>query len=257
MTSRAPAFSFPGSTTARALGWVGVAVAAGLVLAALGPFGTYMNDGVVKRAGYWVAATLLGVLLYGAALRVAEAAAPPGSWQRWPLIVGAALIATVPETAATRAGAFWLWPDLARSELPLAVWFAQTATIGLVATLVLALVTGRSASSNMRADSAALSVEPAETVLGSDVLALQMEDHYVRVHRQAGSDLILMPMTRAIERVESDGLRTHRSWWVARTAVVRVEGDARSMRLHLANGIVAPVARSAVSSLRSAGWIAG
>ncbi len=88
-----------------------------------------------------------------------------------------------------------------------------------------------------------------------DVLALQMEDHYVRVHREGGSELLLMPLGRAIERVQSSGLRTHRSWWVARHAVRAVEGDARSMRLRLSNGLVAPVARSAVTHLKSAGWL--
>lgn len=90
-----------------------------------------------------------------------------------------------------------------------------------------------------------------------DVLALQMEDHYVRVHRPTGSELVLMPLRRAMECVEAEGLRVHRSWWVARHAVSTVEGDARSMRLHLSNGVVAPVARSAIVHLRSSGWITG
>lgn len=93
-------------------------------------------------------------------------------------------------------------------------------------------------------------------LLGEDVLALQMEDHYVRVHRPTRSELILMPLGRAIERVGAEGLRTHRSWWVASQAVAAVEGDARSMRLHLSNGLVVPVACSAVTHLRAAGWIA-
>jgi DNA-binding LytR/AlgR family response regulator len=88
-----------------------------------------------------------------------------------------------------------------------------------------------------------------------DVLALQMEDHYVRVHRASGSELVLLTLGRAIERVDTKGLRTHRSWWVADHAVASVEGNARSMRLRLTNGVIVPVARSAVAQLRSAGWI--
>lgn len=85
------------------------------------------------------------------------------------------------------------------------------------------------------------------------MLALQMEDHYVRVHQSNGSELILLPLSRAIEAVSVDGLRTHRTWWVARHAVTAVEGDARSMRLRLSNGLVAPVARSAIIHLKAAG----
>jgi DNA-binding LytR/AlgR family response regulator len=89
-----------------------------------------------------------------------------------------------------------------------------------------------------------------------DLLALQMEDHYVRVHTPHGSELILMPLGSAIAGVTTEGLRTHRSWWVARHAVTAVEGTSRAMRLHLSNGVVAPVSRSAVVHLKSAGWIA-
>jgi DNA-binding LytR/AlgR family response regulator len=106
------------------------------------------------------------------------------------------------------------------------------------------------------ADAPKHTVEPSGRTLADDVLALQMEDHYVRVHRPGGSELILMPLTRAIAAVTADGLRTHRSWRVARHAVVGVDGDARAMRLRLANGLVDPVARSAVTHLRAAGWLA-
>jgi DNA-binding LytR/AlgR family response regulator len=83
-----------------------------------------------------------------------------------------------------------------------------------------------------------------------------MEDHYVRVYRPHGSELVLMPLGRAIRRAEAEGLQTHRSWWVARHAVVRVEKNARSMRLHLSNGVIAPVSRSSIIHLKTAGWIA-
>ena len=83
-----------------------------------------------------------------------------------------------------------------------------------------------------------------------------MEDHYVRVHTRTGSTLIHMKLTHAIEQMAGlEGLRTHRSWWIARHAVDRIEGSPRSMRLHLQNGLSAPVARQSVTTLRQAGWL--
>ena len=71
-----------------------------------------------------------------------------------------------------------------------------------------------------------------------------------------GSTLVHMKLTRAIEHLDTlEGLRTHRSWWIARHAVMHVEGTPRSMRLCLRNGLSAPVARSAVTVLRQAGWL--
>ena len=89
----------------------------------------------------------------------------------------------------------------------------------------------------------------------SRLLALQAEDHYLRVHTEAGDGLILMRLGDAIAAVETlDGARTHRSWWVARDAVERVSrGDGRAT-LTLANGVEVPVSRTYAPKLREAGW---
>ncbi|MEO1729422.1 MAG: LytTR family DNA-binding domain-containing protein [Pseudomonadota bacterium] len=95
---------------------------------------------------------------------------------------------------------------------------------------------------------------PAE--LGSDVIALEMEDHYVRVHTALGSELVLMRLRDAMSHVsETEGRQTHRSWWVARGAVEDVKRDGRNVRLVLAGGVEAPVSRAQVSELKAAGWI--
>jgi hypothetical protein len=95
---------------------------------------------------------------------------------------------------------------------------------------------------------------PAE--LGSAIIALEMEDHYVRVHTALGSALVLMRMRDAATLLgELEGMQVHRSWWVARGAVEDVLRDGRNVRLKLARGIEAPVARANVAVLREARWI--
>lgn len=87
------------------------------------------------------------------------------------------------------------------------------------------------------------------------LLALQSEDHYLRVHTGAGDALILMRLSDAIAAVEGlDGRQTHRSWWVARQAIDMIaRGDGRAT-LTLSNGVEAPVSRSHAPHLREAGW---
>ena len=233
------------------LRWIGIAIVAGGILAALGPFGSYANEGPFQRTGYWIASVLLALMLYGTGFRIVTRFARQGSLKWWLALIGVTLLLSVPEAFATRAAAFWLWPELRQLGPSWPLWLAQTITIGLVAMIGAAFLVGRR-SVPVAAPFPAATTSP----LGRDVLALQMEDHYVRVHRPNGSELILMPLARAIEGVETEGLRTHRSWWVASHAVRKVEGNARSMRLHLSNGTVAPVARSAVIHLKAAGWIA-
>ncbi|MCX7863548.1 MAG: LytTR family transcriptional regulator DNA-binding domain-containing protein [Novosphingobium sp.] len=88
------------------------------------------------------------------------------------------------------------------------------------------------------------------------ILALQSEDHYVRVHGQKESELLLMRLRDAIAEMEGvEGQQVHRSWWVASAAVERAEPAGRSWQLILRNGLVAPVARDSVSRLRSEGLL--
>jgi len=92
--------------------------------------------------------------------------------------------------------------------------------------------------------------------LGSEIVALEMEDHYVRVHTALGSGLVLMRLRDAMAHVsEIDGRQVHRSWWVARLAVEDVRREGRNVRLRLARGLEAPVSRAQVSELKEAGWI--
>ncbi|EIZ81169.1 response regulator receiver protein [Novosphingobium sp. Rr 2-17] len=245
----------PAAFAASILRWAGVAVVAGAVLAILGPFGSYMNGGPVRLVTYWISAMLLGSILYGTAYVVVDRWASQSALRWWAGLIAGTLLASVPEALATRGGAFWLWPELARLGLSWPLWFLQTATIGLVSMVGVGAIARRSAPSNERPPPLA-PIGVANSSLGGDVLALQMEDHYVRVHRPTGSELIHLPLGRAIECVGPKGLRTHRSWWVASHAVAGVEGNARSMRVLLSNGVVAPVARSAIAQLRAAGWIA-
>ncbi len=90
---------------------------------------------------------------------------------------------------------------------------------------------------------------------GATIRAVQAEDHYLRIHTDRGSDLILMRLSDAVEELEGlEGAQTHRSWWVAREAVRAVErGDGRAT-LTLDGGLSAPVSRRYARMLRDAEW---
>lgn len=90
---------------------------------------------------------------------------------------------------------------------------------------------------------------------GAVIRAVQSEDHYLRIHTDRGSDLILMRLSDALAELEGlEGAQTHRSWWVAKDAVRNVSrGDGRAT-LTLEGGIQAPVSRRYARALREAGW---
>jgi DNA-binding LytR/AlgR family response regulator len=88
------------------------------------------------------------------------------------------------------------------------------------------------------------------------IVALQAEDHYLRVHFMGGqSALVLMRLSDAMSEFPAHkGAQTHRSWWVARDVkrtVARAEGRAT---LTLSENLDVPVSRSFYKKLQQDGW---
>lgn len=88
------------------------------------------------------------------------------------------------------------------------------------------------------------------------ILALESEDHYVRVHGPRGSELILMRLRDAIAEMDDvPGAQTHRSWWIAKAAIADAAGAGKSREIRLTNGLCAPIARDSVDRLRQSGFL--
>lgn len=87
------------------------------------------------------------------------------------------------------------------------------------------------------------------------LIAVQAEDHYLRVHTDAGDALLLMKFSDALELLaDRDGLRTHRSWWVARRAVEEARWRRGRGDLALTGGLTAPVSRAYAAQVRATDW---
>jgi len=91
----------------------------------------------------------------------------------------------------------------------------------------------------------------------SKVIALEAEDHYLRVHLDGGqSTLILMRLSDAIAELPGDaGAQTHRSWWVAKDVVRGVTKSEGRASLKLNAPLKVPVSRSFYKALNDAGWL--
>ncbi len=231
-----------------------VAIGIGLFLGLLGPFGSYAGPGIGWRMAYWVVMVGLGTVIFNLTVQFAQRLIGTAARLRWPMLVCAAALASVPQTLISRAAASFIWPELPRLGPPLWLWYLQVLLVFVVVSAGLSLSASRIAKTGGEAEDQPL-LEPNYNWPNS-VIALQMEDHYVRVHRADGSDLILLTMREAMARtVPAEGCQPHRSWWVARRAVQDIVGEPRSMRIRLTNGLMVPVARSKVASLRALDWL--
>ena len=75
--------------------------------------------------------------------------------------------------------------------------------------------------------------------------ALSSERHYVRVWTDAGSELLLMRLSDAMDQCSHlDGVQLHRSHWINRPGLDRVVRRSGKLEVVLANGESLPVSRS-------------
>jgi hypothetical protein len=232
-----------------------VGAAIGVFMAMVGPYGSYFNGPLPPRIFHFVACFWVGTLIFGVLQRLAVTWASRVGIPVW-LAVGAALLAgCVPLAAFVGWLATTLWPFLHGRIAPLE-WYGQCVVLsGPVLTFVIVRreLAARASPSRVPVVRPVVPAAAAEAVL-----CLRMEDHYVRVHTAGGSRLVSGPFERVIAGLGGvEGMRVHRSWWVARAAVVGVVADGRNLRLALRGDLSAPVSRASVARLREAGWLAG
>jgi hypothetical protein len=89
--------------------------------------------------------------------------------------------------------------------------------------------------------------------IGTDIVAVSAELHYLRVYTRIGEALILMPFGRAVEGLDViSGQRVHRSHWVALAHVLSLDSDGDRVLCRLETGLELPVSRTYRTRLRAA-----
>jgi hypothetical protein len=230
--------------------------ATGVVLGVVGPFGSFFNDVLPVRIIYWTLVFLMSGVVFGAAIRALWPRARRARAPLWLWLPPLVLAGSLPLTVASRLIAMGFWPGI-RHAVGWVEWYGQSVLIGLIYVglyAVLRMRTRPPPAPQAKGEPVILRHLPGR--LGRDLIGLQMEDHYVRLHTAEGSTLVLMPLGKAMAAVgDIDGLQVHRSWWVARHAVEGVVEDGRNLRLKLKTGLEAPVSRAHVARLKAAGWL--
>lgn len=233
----------------------------GAVLGVIGPFGSFFNDTLAVRMAYWAGVFLVCGVTFSLAIRVLAPHARRARVPVWAWAPAMVLALGLPLTWITRLIAAALWPGI-RQAVGAVDWYGQTVLVSLIYVALYGALR-RNASPVPVAQAAPDPAAPRilrhlPARLGSDLLCLSMEDHYVRLHTLHGSTLVLMSLSQAMDELSGlEGLQVHRSWWVARSAVEGVTEDGRNLRIRLKGGMEAPVSRTSIARLRAAGWLDG
>lgn len=87
--------------------------------------------------------------------------------------------------------------------------------------------------------------------LGTALISLSAQDHYVEVTTAKGRDLIHMRLSDAIaELAEYPGRQIHRSHWISGHAFTGTSRDKGTLLAHLVDGRTLPVSRSHAAEVR-------
>jgi DNA-binding LytR/AlgR family response regulator len=238
---------------------IAISAGLGLIFAWLGVYGA-IPDSFLVRWGFWSLTMVTGI--------AAATWTMPFVFQKrfhtlsvWMQVPLAALIISIPVTAVIVVVEMW-----AGDTKSIAETVAQYAYVVVISAILTTAGWATSVIQLARIAPAAT----AETVRSvpetfrdrlpvrfrtAELHAIQSEDHYLRVHTSAGSELILMRLSDAIRELAGvDGLQTHRSWWVARAGVASVQKENGKIVLKLKSGASAPVSRSFAADVRAAGW---
>jgi hypothetical protein len=234
-----------------------IAAAAGVFLAFIGPFGTDTAP-LWQRMIYWVGLCAAGTGLGLTIAATMHVLFDPADRRSFVLALATALIMTPPSTLVV----WWVTVRLFRWNVASAslLGFAGPVLLICLAMNFINALAHRSpphthaATAEHPQPPRFLERLPAK-LRGGVLYAVSAEDHYLRLHTSKGSDLILMRLSDAIAELQGlEGAQTHRSWWVARSAVRDARtGDGRAT-LDLEGGVHAPVSRGYARSLRSEGW---
>lgn len=255
--SPVPAVPIQGRTmTASLVRGTLVALAAGALLSFTGAFETFHLP-FLQRLAYWTPVMLIGALWGFLCSRLVDRYID--SDQRpWLASVVVTLVIAGPLSVAVWAitGVFFRDGGLDLDALP--YFLVPVSGITFVISLVNVLIERQPIQTHAAPEGAPVSRFPdrlPKSLRGATIHAVQSEDHYLRIHTDRGSDLILMRLADAVAELEGlEGAQVHRSWWVARDAVVGVtRGDGRAT-LALKGGVTAPVSRRYAPALRKAGW---
>jgi DNA-binding LytR/AlgR family response regulator len=241
-----------------------IAAIVGLLLTFVGALDTG-DLPFLRRLAYWEILMLSGAII---ALGVSESVEKWGRLRATPAleIPMIALLTALPLTFMVVGTSNMFFQTKPPSLQALIVMFGLTFAISLAMTVLNYLIHWPQAALPITIPAVNHSIALETTrfadrlplpMRNSTIIALEAEDHYLRVHLGDGrSTLILMRLSDAISELPPNiGAQTHRSWWVAKASVRgATKADGRAT-LALDGTLKAPVSRSFYKALNDAGWL--
>lgn len=239
------------------------ALAVGLLLGFAGPFGSYPAFPTATRYVFWLGMTAAGLLAAAAADAMLPTTRIRAGWIRIGVI---ALVSALPMTFVVAWTMSLVQPGRVYAPQQLPPLFAAVAAVQLLVVFATTAIRAKADDAGPPANPPAPAVSTEESApafpsallsrlppeIGSDIIALETEDHYLRVHAFGGSALILMRMADAVALLDPElGAQVHRRWWVAQAAVAGLRTERQKLSLRLIDNSLVPVGRTFAAAARA------
>jgi LytTr DNA-binding domain len=255
--------------------WGAILIVA-VMLGVVGPFGTFSQMPFLPRLGYWLAVALMTYAIGYVVIGLVLGYYLPGRSYRGAKVLAAGFVAAVPITASVALLNTALFADPRWVNGDLAALFINVALISSGISFLYDLILGRDGEEKVTAAAEPHSAAaPSPTVFPTDAAPpmarpplierlpasargrltyMSMQDHYVDVHTDRGSALILLRLADAMrETAPMAGLQIHRSHWVALDAVQDTLRKDGKLYVKMSDGALLPVSRSFLAAAREAG----
>ena len=233
-------------TSPKVLGGMAIVV---VVLGVSGPFQTYEAFSLPARLGFWLVVCSLTFTAGFFAGDLTEEALKPrlGEWPRF--IAGSLATALVVILVVFLINTYSFGSDPMSLSAALSI-AAYVAIISFAVSVSFKLFGPKPED----AKPAARILERVPLHLRGALISLTVQDHYTEVRTSKGTHLVLIRLSDAMAEA-GEGLQIHRSHWVARRAIAKVERQSGKVVLSTVDGTVLPVSRSFLPEVKAAGLL--
>jgi hypothetical protein len=231
---------------ARAAALVGV----GVIVTLMAPFGTGEAMRFVPRLAYWLVLVGLSYTAGYVAHLVADRLFPDSIVRRIAIAGPLTGIAVLGIVQMMNWAALGQWAGGAE----LAGRAANVLVIATIIAVVFQIAHAPDPASQPPAPPALLDRLPLDK--RAPLVALSVEDHYVRIRTLKGEEMVLMRLADAMREVgDTPGAQVHRSHWVAFGQVRAARRDGDRAILTMATGPEIPVSRANLPKIKEAGLL--
>ena len=241
----------------RILAETALLVGAGVFMSFLAPFGTDERP-VLVRIAYWPT-VIVGGGVIGIAIDVLAGRRLGGFWPR---LIADSLLMTPPVAALVYAVSWgMLGPQSAQPHI--ASLLVQVFVVSFGVMLLRQLAWRGAWNARAKTPAPDEAIDPSSAFRqrlsakrrSARLIAVEAQDHYLRVHTDAGDELVTARFSDALLELASlAGYQTHRSWWVAAGAIEAVRWRRGRGELRLTCGLTVPVSRTYSAVLKREGW---